>query len=440
MIRADISLPYDECSKKLSINERRRRYEYNIPKDEELLVYAWQMARYTLVCSSRSGTLPANLQAIWSNHIISAWSCDYHTNINLQENYWGAEVANLSDCHLPLFDYMNSYLLESGKETAKIGYNARGTVVHHLSDIYGFTAPADGLWGIWSHGASWLSYHMWEHYLFTNDREFLKNTAYEFIHQAAIFFLDTMVEDDNGQLLFGPSMSPENFYWTTNEKGERVRCVLTMSSAMDTQIIDGLLRIYADASKILGIDNDDVRAATKARKKLPPQKVGKFGQIMEWMEDYEENEVAHRHISPAFAMYPDNAINRKTPELYNAIDVTLTRRTTGKADGGGPSSILDMGLTLVWIIALYARLRRGEECGAYSNALYSKLNDKFLYVYPGTDIFQVDATLGFLGAFSEMFIQSHEDVISLIPAIPKKWDSGSFYGLRARGGFEVSVK
>ncbi len=442
MTRADISLPEIENVENTSAYSRFRAMGWNGYHDGGLVALLWQYGRYLNVSTGREGTLPSNLQGLWTQHIISEWSSDYHTNINLQMNYWPTEVTNLSDLHKPLFDYMNDYLLESGKNTAKVAYGTRGCVVHHLSDIYGFTSPADGLWGIWPHGGSWLSYHMWEHYLYTKDTEFLKNDAYEYLKQIALFFLDNMMEKD-GVLHYAPSSSPENRYLVPDENGEKYACFLAMSSTMDIGIIGGVFRNFLDASEILGIDDEDVCAIRAAKEKLPPFKVGKFGQICEWIEDYEETEIGHRHISPAFAMYPDNAINRSTPELYRAVAVSIDRRLGGGINEQG-AGICNVGWSLSWLTNLLARLRNGEK--AYSmvrSYILECTSQNFMDLYPlpkGKKCFQIDGNMGMVAGISEMLIQSHEGVVALIPAIPKMWADGNFRGLCARGGFEVDTR
>lgn len=316
-------------------------------------VLQWQYGRYLLVSSSRPGTLPANLQGLWTNALASGWSADYHTNINVQMNYWAAETVNLSDCHMPLFDYMNDYLLGSGKKTARDYYNARGCVVHHLSDIYGFTAPADGPWGLWPHGASWLALHMWEHYLFTKDAAFLKDTAFEFIKEAAIFFLDTLAYDTKGRLVYAPSTSPENSYYV-EEDGNRVSCRLASSATMDVQIISALFQMYLESARILNIkDDENIDAVCKALDSMPKMQIGKHGQLMEWIEDYEECNVGHRHISHAFGFHPAALITRKDKELYHALEITLQRRLSDVDS----TFKTDIGWTLNWIATLFARLR-----------------------------------------------------------------------------------
>ncbi len=441
MSRADISLPEAPEMEEVSMTTRLRALTCNRPKDGGIVMLVWQFGRYLLTSSSRPGTLPANLQGMWVQSDVSPWSSDYHTNINLQMNYWPAEVANLSDCALPLFEYIKNYLLESGKNTAKVGYNARGSVVHHLSDIYGFTSPADGLWGIWPHGLSWLCFNVWEHYLFTEDKDFLRNTAYEMIKESSLFFLDTMFEDKQGRLVYAPSSSPENRYWVDDENGEKYACYLAMSSTMDTSIIGGLLRMYLKASDILGISDDDTEAAKAALGKLPKLFVGKHGQLAEWIEDYEETEIGHRHLSNTFAFFPDNAINRNTPELHEAIKVTLQRRLGGGVDQHGQGATT-IGWSMAQLICNFARLRDGNQAfemvERFTNR--STLSPNLFDICPVTRVFQVDANFGFVAGVCEMLIQSHEGVIALVPALPTRWDKGSFRGLRARGGYTLDVE
>ena len=441
MGRAELQLPQVAELENCPVHYRRAAIQNHKFPDHALTALLWQYGRYLTVASSRPGCLPSNLQGLWSEHLTEPWSCDYHFNINVQMNYWPAEVTNLSECHLPLFDYMNNYLLESGKKTAKTVYHSRGCVVHHLSDIYGFTSPADGLWGIWPHGASWLAFHLWEHYQFTEDKEFLQNTAYEFIKQAALFFLDNLAQSKNGELVYAPSTSPENRYYVPTENGQKYNCFLAMSSAIDTGIIGGLFRILLQASDVLGIHNDELDAVRAVKEKLPPLRVGKHGQLMEWIEDYEETEVGHRHISNAFALFPDNAITRKTPELYRAISTTIDRRLSAASQQG--MGLDNVGWSYAWTIAMFARLRRANEAQTKITEflLKSVKQNLFNLCYAwDSKIFQIDGNFGMTAGITELLLQSHEGMISLLPALPDVWDHGSFRGLRARGGYTVDVQ
>lgn len=444
--RVNFSLAGDPSFEKLPTNLRVAELQKGNTDDASLKVLWFNLSRYMIISASRKGTLPSTLQGVWNPFEQARWNGNFQSNINLQEMYWGCGSTNLPECEEAYIEWIEG-LVEPGRKTAETYYGTKGWVSNAIGNIWGFTAPGnDILWGIYPVGTAWHCRHLWEHYAFTGDKEYLKNRAYPIMKEAAIFWLENMVAYNN-QYIIAPSVSAEHGIEIKNGKyadyatvnGEvSAGKILTLPNYQDIEMVYDLYTHVIEAAKILNTDSDFQEKVLQTRNRLIPLKIGKYGQLQEWIHDVDNPRDHHRHQAHLYALYPGNMISvDKTPELANAVKKSLMLRGEGKQGSNWPHA--GGNWSMAWKTALWTRLNDGDHAIRVFNTMIKESGYENM-TSNQSGAMMVDALMATSGLFAEMLLQSQNGYIDLLPALPTEWPEGRIEGLIARKGYVVTIQ